>query len=382
MNTAFVRDRQLALGNGAAVASTEVDAVSKQRSITVGVIGCGYWGAKHVRVLSGIDCVRELAVIDANRERCDAMLAAFPAARAFQDLEAALSHVDALIVAVPPRDHAAVALRAIRSGKHVLVEKPLTTSAADARMLICEAQQANTILMVGHTFAFNPAVRELRSRMDRQELGDIYYMQSARLNLGLYRSDVNVVWDLAPHDISIFNYLLKSVPTSVCAWSSSHAAREVEDVAMIRLEYKERGVTGYIHVSWLEPKKVRRVTVVGSEKMAVYNDMTEESLRIFDRGVERTNGSVKQFERPVSYRYGDIISPHIPAQEPLGVEDRHFIDCVQYGRAPQTDGWEGLSVVAVLEAIDQSIRTGGPANVNAQFDVKPVKADRRIAPVA
>lgn len=382
MSTALAKDRHVALGTDGAIVSGQVDIVAQKRSINVGVVGCGYWGAKHVRVLSGIDCVKEVAVIDSSRERCDAMLAAFPAARAFQDLESALRHVDALVIAVPPRDHAATALRALRSGKHVLVEKPLTTSADDARALIREAQQANTILMVGHTFAFNPAVRELRTRMDRGELGDIYYIQSARLNLGLYRSDVNVVWDLAPHDISIFNYLLEAVPTSVNAWSSSHATGDVEDVAMIRLEYKERGVTGYIHVSWLEPKKVRRVTVVGSEKMAVYNDMVEESLRIFDRGVERANGGVNQFERPVSYRYGDIISPHIPTQEPLSIEDRHFINCIQYGTTPQTGGWEGLSVVAVLEAIDESIRTGGPAKVSVQPNPRPTRAERNLSPVA
>jgi predicted dehydrogenase len=347
----------------------------------VGVIGCGYWGAKHVRVLSGIDYVNEVVVIDSDRDRRDAMLTAFPAVRAFEDLESALRHIDALIIAVPPRYHATVALKAIRTGKHVLVEKPLTTSIADARVLIREAQKAKTTLMVGHTFTFNPAVCELRKRMDQGELGDIYYVQSARLNLGLYRSDVNVVWDLAPHDISIFNYLLRSVPTSVSAWSSSHAAGDVEDVAMIRLEYAERGVTGYIHVSWLEPKKVRKVTVVGSKRMAVYDDMAEECLRIFDRGVERPHRNSSQFERPITYRYGDIISPHIPLQEPLGIEDRHFINCIQCGTMPQTDGRDGLSVVAVLEAIDQSIRSGGPAKIDMPFDLKSVEElERSVAP--
>jgi predicted dehydrogenase len=380
MNKALARGRRIVFGNDSAIESRQAETNNK-RVISVGVVGCGYWGAKHVRVLSGIDYVKEVVVIDSNRERREAMLAAFPAARAFEHLDSALPYVDALIIAVPPRHHAAVAVEAIRSGKHVLVEKPLTTSIADARLLIREAQQANTVLMVGHTFAFNPAVRELRTRMNRGDLGDIYYLQSARLNLGLYRSDVNVVWDLAPHDISIFNYLLGSVPTSVSAWSSSHAAGEVEDVAMVRLEYEERGVTGYIHVSWLEPKKVRRVTVVGSEKMAVYNDMVEECLRIFDRGVERPNGGLRQFERPISYRYGDIISPHIPVQEPLGIEDRHFINCIQSGTTPQTDGWDGLSVVAVLDAIDQSIRSGGPAKVSMPFDLKPAEPERRVAPV-
>jgi len=381
MNKVLARGREIVLGDDDAESTTISYNTRDKRAINVGVIGCGYWGAKHVRVLSGIDYVNEIAVIDPDRERRDAMVAAFPTARAFEDLESALRHVDALIVAVPPRYHAAVALKAIQNGKHVLVEKPLTTTIADARSLIKEAQRSNTILMVGHTFAFNPAVCELRKRMDRGELGDIYYIQSARLNLGLYRPDVNVVWDLAPHDISIFNYLLRSTPTSVSAWGSSHATADVEDVAMVRLEYEERGVTGYVHVSWLEPKKVRRVTVVGSERMAVYNDMMEECLRIFDRGVERPNNNLRHFERPITYRYGDIISPHIPLQEPLGVEDRHFIDCIRNGTTPQTDGWDGLSVVAVLEAIDRSIESGGTVKVDAPVGLYAPGLDRG-APLA
>jgi predicted dehydrogenase len=332
------------------------------RALRVGVVGCGYWGSKHVRVLSALRSVSEVAVIDPNPRSREAMLAAFPASRAFADLDSALAHVDALVVAVPPRSHAEVALKALRHGKHVLVEKPLATSLAEARLLVSEARRSNAVLMVGHTFEFNPAVRELRKRLDRGELGELYYIQSARLNLGLYRSDVNVVWDLAPHDISIFNYLLRSTPTTVTAWGASHAA-EVEDLAFVRLDYEERGVTGYVHISWLEPKKVRRVTVVGSEKMAVYNDLLEESLRIFDRGVERINREPPSHERPLSYRYGDIISPHIPVEEPLTLEDRHFIDCIHSGTVPETDGRDGLSVIAVLEAIDKSMRLGSPVKV-------------------
>jgi predicted dehydrogenase len=338
------------------------------RALRVGVVGCGYWGSKHVRVLSALRSVSEVAVIDPNPRSREAMLAAFPASRAFADLDSALAHVDALVVAVPPRSHAEVALKALRHGKHVLVEKPLATSLAEARLLVSEARRSNAVLMVGHTFEFNPAVRELRKRLDRRELGELYYIQSARLNLGLYRSDVNVVWDLAPHDISIFNYLLRSTPTTVTAWGASHAA-DVEDLAFVRLDYEERGVTGYVHISWLEPKKVRRVTVVGSEKMAVYNDLLEESLRIFDRGVERINREPPSHERPLSYRYGDIISPHIPVEEPLTLEDRHFIDCIRSGTVPETDGRDGLSVIAVLEAIDKSMRIGSPVKVEYPFGI-------------
>lgn len=340
----------------------------EDRRLRIGVAGCGYWGSKHVRVLNSMRDVKDVAVIDQSPRIRDAMQTAFPNAHAFADLQSALPHIDALVVAVPAQRHAEVALEAIRNGKHVLVEKPLATSVEQAHLLIREAARANVVLMTGHTFSFNPAVRELKRRMDRGDLGQIYYIHSARLNLGLYRPDVNVVWDLAPHDISILNYLLQSTPTRVSAWGASHAFGGLEDLAIARLEYEERRVTGYIHVSWLDPDKVRRVTVVGSGKMAVYNDMIEERLRIFDRGVERQRPELPLHEQPLSYRYGDIISPHIPLAEPLAVEDKHFVDCICSGSVPEEDGWDGLSVVAVLEAIDQSLRTGQSVRVGSDFD--------------
>jgi predicted dehydrogenase len=254
------------------------------RGVRVGVIGCGYWGSKHVRVLSGLAGVGGVAVIDPDPRIRGAITSAFPAVRGFPDLASALPHVDAAVVATPPRNHAEVALQALRAGKHVLVEKPITTTLVDARLLAAEARRSGVILMAGHTFEFNPAVRELRRRMDQGELGEIYYIHSARLNLGLYRSDVNVVWDLAPHDISIMNYLLRSTPTVVSAWGSSHACGEVKDLAYVRLQYAAVGVVGYAHVSWLDPRKTRRITVVGSRKMAVYDDLADEKLRILTAG--------------------------------------------------------------------------------------------------
>jgi predicted dehydrogenase len=330
----------------------------------IGVVGCGYWGSKHVRVLHGLPTVREVTVIDPDPRNSDAIRSAFPAVRAFADLDAALPHLDAVVIATPPRSHAELALAALRAGKHVMVEKPLATSLAEARLLVDEADRTGVVLMVGHTFEFNAAVRELKRRLTRGELGDIYYVHSARLNLGLYRSDVNVIWDLAPHDISILNYLLDAVPTRVMAWGSANAWAGVEDLAYLRLDYQQRGITGYVHVSWLDPHKVRRVTVVGSRRMAVYNDMAEERLRIFDRGVERPAQTNASYERPLSYRYGDIISPHIRFEEPLALENQHFVECIRNGSRPQTDGQSGLAVVAVLEAADQALRTGTRLDVD------------------
>ena len=343
----------------------------------IGVVGCGYWGAKHVRVLSGLSAVKEVTVIDCDQKNLAAIRSAFPAVRAFSDLHAALDDVDALIIASPPQSHADLALEALRAGKHVLVEKPLATCAEDARVLVREAERQDRILMVGHTFEFNPAVIELRRRLQRGDLGDIYYVHSSRLNLGLFRRDVNVVWDLAPHDVSILNYILGSFPTAVTAWGLSHTGAEIEVLAYLRVEYEDIGVTGYVHVSWLDPKKVRKVVVVGSERMAVYNDLAEERLRIYDRGVEFEDASSATHERPLSYRYGDILSPHIQFQEPLLLEDRHFVECIRTGARPQCDGLSGLQVVSVLEAADRSLHAGGAVRIGIENDIHSVFQHRR-----
>jgi predicted dehydrogenase len=305
--------------------------------------------------------VSRVSIIDPDARAREKVMASFPASTLYQDLNAALPHVDAVIIATPPQTHCDVALKCLRAGKHVLLEKPIAKSMSEALLVVEEARRSNLILMPGHTFEFNPAVHELKRRIVEGELGRIHYIHSSRLNLGLYRPDVNVVWDLAPHDISIMNYLLDSVPNTVAGWASLNAG-ETEDVAFIRLEYRELGVTGFAHLSWLDPKKTREVTVVGSKKMAVYNDLVEEQLRIFDRGVIRTE-EASSFERPLCCRYGDIVSPRIDFKEPLALEVEHFIYCVQQGVPTRTDGVDGLMVIAVLETIDQAIATGSVVNV-------------------
>ena len=212
--------------------------------------------------------------------------------------------------------------------------------------------------MVGHTFQFNPAVRELRRRLASGELGKIYYIHSDRLNLGLYRPDVNVVWDLAPHDISILNYLLDSQPNAVIAWGDALAFGDIHDLAYVRLEYTSPKVTGYAHLSWLDPRKTRTVTVVGSEKMAVYDDLAEERLRIYDRGLESDIDGTPLHERPPTYRYGDMIVPYIRPDEPLAVQDKHFIDSIRTNTEPETSWTTGLAIVAVLEALQMSMLQG------------------------
>ncbi len=329
--------------------------------LRIGVVGCGYWGAKHIRVLSSLSGVDRVALIEPDACTREALSRKFGRARTFASLESALPHVDAVVIATPPGSHAELALRALRSGKHVMVEKPLATSSAEAALIIHAAMQSNRVLMVGHTFEFNPVVRELQRRLDQGELGDVYYIHSSRFNIDLYRSDVNVIWDLAPHDISIMNFLLRSIPTSVTAWGTSGGH---VDVAYVRLQYGRIGVTGYIHVSWLDPKKMRQFTVVGRKKVAAYNDMdTNERLRIVEREAESPESGESHSGWPPSYRYGRSTIPAIDFQEPLALQDQHFVDCVLNETAPEVDGFNGLAVVATLEAAERSLRFGSPVEL-------------------
>jgi predicted dehydrogenase len=347
-------------------------------STSIAVIGCGYWGSKHVRVLSALPDVHQVAIVEPDSRRRAAILSAFPATRGFPDLKSALPHVDAVVIATPPQTHGELALTALRSGKHVLVEKPLTKSVEEAQILVSEARRSTSVLMTGHTFLFNPAVKELRNRIVRGELGEVDYVYSARLNLGLYRCDANVVWDLAPHDITIMNYLLHSVPTAVSAWSASLARENIEDIAYVRLDYGELGVSGFIQLSWLDPRKVRTVTVVGKDKMAVYDDLAEERLRIYDRGVKDLEDGSPPHDRPLSYRYGDIVSPHISSAEPLALEDQHFLDCICNRATPESSGRDGMLVIAILEAIDRALQKGITVEVDYPVDLSGIGYDRHI----
>jgi len=338
---------------------------SESRRIRVAVVGCGYWGSKHVRVLHATEGVEEVAVVDSREDRVRSLARSYKSAPWHTALGTALDEVDAVVVATPPSTHVAVALQAIEAGKHVLVEKPLAPTSEGARRLDSAASAAGVILMVGHTFEYNPAVRKLRELVQNGELGEVYYIDSARLNLGLYQNDVNVILDLAPHDISIINHVLGRKPVAAQAWASRHAHRRFEDVAYLRLFYDDffddRGLSANIHVSWLDPCKVRRVTTVGSQKMAVYDDLAvDERIRVLDKGVCLPPDGDNLTQPPLSYRYGDIVVPFISPDEPLAVQDRHFIECIASGTRPLTDGENGLAVVEALEAAELSRRLGRP----------------------
>ena len=265
-----------------------------------------------------------------------------------------------MIIATPPSTHKPLALKAIAAGRHVMVEKPLATTAADARDMIEAAKAKDVVLMVGHTFEYHSAVWQLREMVQKKELGDLYYLDTARLNLGLYQNDCNVLFDLAPHDVSILNFVLGATPVSVQCWSSHHANAKLEDVGYLRLHYKNPDVTANVHVSWLDPCKVRRVTMVGSQKMVIFNDLeSEERIKIHDKGVSQAPQLGEDLTQPpMSYRYGDVVSPHLVMNEPLVVEDEHFTDCVISGMTPLTGGANGLAVVEVLEAAQLSAVEG------------------------
>jgi predicted dehydrogenase len=331
----------------------------------VAVVGCGYWGSKHVRVLQGMDDVDEVVLVDSLESRLLNLARSYKTAPCSTALHPVLPDVDAVVVATPPSSHVAVALEAIEAGKHVLVEKPLASTTTGARRLMAAASDADVILMVGHTFEYNPAVRKLRELVQGQQLGELFYIDSARLNLGLYQNDVNVIFDLAPHDISIINHVLGRKPVAVQAWAARHAHRRFEDVAYLRLFYDHffdgRGLSANIHVSWLDPCKVRRVHAVGSKKMAVYDDLAaEERIRVLDKGVCLPPDGDNLTQPPMSYRYGDIVVPFVSPEEPLAVQDRHFLDCIATGACPLTDGANGLAVVEALEAAELSRRLGRP----------------------
>ncbi|SFL88077.1 Gfo/Idh/MocA family protein [Geodermatophilus ruber] len=327
----------------------------------VAVVGYGYWGSKHVRVLSSIPGV-EVTIVDGHTPRLADAAAHHPAARLATHLDHVLDDIDAVVIATPPGSHAAIAHRALGAGKHTLVEKPFTTSVEDGERLVRMAREQDVRLMVGHTFEYNPAVRKLRELVRSGALGQILYVDTARLSLGRYQSDVNVIWDLAPHDISIVSYVLDEMPSSTAVWAHSHITSQHPDVAHLRFDFCRSHTRAYVHVSWLTPNKVRQVTVVGEKKMAVYDDMSDnERIRIYDIGVdvEAIEGPPQTQALPVSYRTGDIVSPYIAFEEPLLVQDQHFLTCVRTGATPDTPGERGLDVVRVLAATDRALQAAG-----------------------
>jgi predicted dehydrogenase len=330
------------------------------RTVRVGVVGCGYWGPKIIRNLQGMPGADLAMVADLRPDRLEHIQALYPTVRVTTSYAEMLdSSVEALALATPVGTHYAMARDALLHDKHVLIEKPLTTNSQDAEELIRLAAERQRVLMVGHTFEYNPAVDYVRQFVARGDLGRVFYINSTRVNLGIFQKDINVIWDLAPHDISMLIYALGERPTQVSARGAAYVQPHIEDVAWITLGFPN-GVIADMRVSWLDPCKIRRTTFIGSKKMLVYDDVEPaEKIRIYDKGVDTPpySDTLEQFR--LSYRSGDITTPAISGQEPLEIECRHFLDCVRGGQTPRSDGRVGWQVVRVLEEAHESLRSGG-----------------------
>ncbi|HUY36563.1 MAG TPA: Gfo/Idh/MocA family oxidoreductase [Pirellulales bacterium] len=325
------------------------------------VLGCGYWGPNLIRNFATCEATRLVAVCDLDRARLDRATAQYPAVKTYQSADDLLRDpdVDAVAVATPAATHATLALAALDAGKHVLVEKPLADSVRGAEEVVRKARQRGLTLMVDHTFVYSPAVRKIKELIDTGELGEIYYVDSVRINLGLFQNDVNVLWDLAPHDISIVDHFFGRLPRSLAATGVSHIGSELEDVAYVNMDFGNSLIATF-HVNWLSPVKLRHIIIGGSKRSLVYNDLDPvEPVKIYDRGIMVDSNLDARRGLLVSYRTGDIHSPHLPREEPLQNVVRHFAECVQTARRPVTGGEAGLRVVRMLEAAQRSIKAQG-----------------------
>ena len=330
--------------------------------VKIGVIGCGYWGPNLIRNFRNTKDCEMVICCDMQDDRLSRIKSLFPEIETTKNHEDLLnSDLDAVAIATPVWTHYPLAKAFLEAGKHVFVEKPLTRSSAECEELIELANERNLILMVGHTFEYTAAVNKIKEIVDSGELGDILYINSTRVNLGLFQQDINVIWDLAPHDISIITYVLEKEPISVNAQGVSHFKEGIEDVAMTSMNF-EGGTIAFVRNSWIDPNKVRSMIFVGSKKMLVYDDTSpNEKIKIYDKGVDKPPYYDNFGEFQFSYRYGDIYIPHVQGYEALSRECGHFVDCIQEGKTPRSDGYSGLRVIRVIEAANQSLKEEGRA---------------------
>ena len=327
--------------------------------VRVGVVGLGYWGPNLIRNLNDLEASELRWICDLDQKRLDTFGRRYPTVRATQEFEDLLAdpELDAVAIATPVSTHHPLALAALDAGKHVFLEKPLAASVAEAQELAEVAEDRGLVLMPGHTFLYSPPVNMIRDLIRSGELGDIYFISMSRVNLGLHQSDVSVAWDLGPHDFSILRYWLEDTPSYVSALSRSCVFPTIPDVAFINLEY-EGGAIAHVELSWLAPSKLRRTTIVGSSKMIVYDDVSNEPVRIFDSGVML--GAPQSFgEFHLSYRTGDIVSPAMRPAEPLRLEMADFCNAVRTGETPRSSAQLGVEVVRMIEAVDSSLVSAG-----------------------
>lgn len=329
--------------------------------IRVGVIGYGYWGPNLVRNFTEVPDSEVLMVGDLRPERLALARGRYPAVETTTDYRDLIKHpdIDAIAIATPVSTHADLAVEALSAGKHVLVEKPMAATVEECARMVDEAARRDLTLMVDHTFVYTGAVRKIKELVDDGELGDTYYYDSVRVNLGLFQHDVNVIWDLAVHDLSIMDYIFPFRPNAVCTTGMSHVPGEPENIAYLTLFF-ENSFIAHIHVNWLAPVKVRRTLIGGSRRMIVYDDLeASEKIKIYDKGITLTDNPDSIYKMLISYRAGDMRAPHYDVTEALHTEALHFIECVEQGKQPGTDGGAGLRVVRIMEAATESLSKRG-----------------------
>jgi predicted dehydrogenase len=331
------------------------------KALNIGVIGCGYWGPNLVRNFIEIPDSEVVAVADLDEGRLATITARYPQIHvATQDYHQFFQmDLNAVVISTPPSTHFEIALDCLEGGLHVLVEKPITLNSSDAQMLIDTATRLQRVLMVGHTFEFNPAVHALKDIILSGELGTVHHIDAVRANLGLFQSDLNVLWDLAPHDISILIFILDQLPLRVSAQGMACIHPHLEDVAYMTLEFPNH-IMANIRTSWLDPVKTRRITVVGSDKMLIYDDVSpSEKIKIFDTGVKADVGNETEGPLQFAYKRGDVIIPQIKNHEPLRMECSHFLTCIRENKIPLTSGEAGLNIVQIIETAQHSLSNGG-----------------------
>jgi predicted dehydrogenase len=329
--------------------------------IRVGVIGYGYWGPNLVRNFMEAPGAVVVAVCDEREDRLALAAKRYPSIVTLSRSAELIGDttIDAIVIATPVASHFELAMKALRAGKHVLVEKPLAADSVQARLLIEEAERQHRVLMVDHTFVYTDAVRKIRELIAGNALGEIYYYDAVRVNLGLFQHDVNVIWDLAIHDLSIMDFVLPTKPVAVSATGISHIPGQPENVAYITLFFPNNQIA-HVHVNWLTPVKVRHTLIGGSEKMILYDELEpSEKIKVYDRGITVSSGREAVYKMLVSYRSGDMWAPRLDNTEALQTETQHFIDCVEHNRRPETDGIAGLRMVHMIEAAERSLRARG-----------------------
>jgi predicted dehydrogenase len=331
------------------------------KQANVGVVGCGYWGPNLIRNFRSLpDCSLKM-MCDVSEQRLAHLKGLYPEVTGETDYSHMLNgaELDAIVIATAVKHHFPMAKASLLAGKHTLVEKPMAASSGECEELIAIAKAKGVVLMVDHTFLYSAAVRKIKEIVDWGDLGDVRYISARRLNLGLFQKDINVAWDLAPHDLSIILYLMGDQPLSVNCRGSAHVTPGVEDVTSMCLEFPKNR-SALVHSSWLDPRKVREMTIVGSKRMIVYDDVAMlEKIRIFDARVERPPHYDTFAEFQYAYHYGDMYAPYIKQEEPLKVECQHFLECIRGNKEPLTNGTQGLQLVSILEAASVSLRQHG-----------------------